>query len=184
MIRTLFKRHALDCLGKKYPKRYRPRFEDDIMVNVIKGINADSFTEKEFRRFLDTEFVVTPRSDRMGCSLEGISEIKSNIPAVSESCPVVPGSIQILPSGCPVVLLNDAQATGGYPQIACVTSADLWKIGQAVPGTRVFFRETDVRTARSEYQKKWVETGITERNPEVRFYSKTSKYHYEITLKD
>lgn len=53
---------------------------------------------------------------------------------------VVPGAIQVPPSGQPVVFLADHPVTGGYPVIAVVRSADLPVLAQARPGQRVSFR--------------------------------------------
>lgn len=49
------------------------------------------------------------------------------------------GAIQVPPDGEPVVLLADAQTTGGYYVPAVVISADFWKIGQLRPGDTVGF---------------------------------------------
>jgi antagonist of KipI len=49
------------------------------------------------------------------------------------------GSIQVPPSGEPVLLMADRQTTGGYPQIATVIAADLPAAGQLAPGDRVEF---------------------------------------------
>jgi allophanate hydrolase subunit 2 len=45
------------------------------------------------------------------------------------------GSIQVPPSGQPIVFLADHPITGGYPVIGVVTEDDLDLIGQAPPGT-------------------------------------------------
>ncbi len=52
---------------------------------------------------------------------------------------VFPGVLQVPPSGQPILLLNDAQTTGGYPKIGVVISADLWKIAQLPFGSLVRF---------------------------------------------
>ena len=44
---------------------------------------------------------------------------------------VIPGTIQVPPSGQPIILMGDAQTTGGYPRIGVVIRADLWKLAQA-----------------------------------------------------
>jgi allophanate hydrolase len=55
------------------------------------------------------------------------------------SDPIVAGSIQVPGSGQPIVLLADAQATGGYPKIGIVISADLPVLGRRRPGDLVRF---------------------------------------------
>jgi allophanate hydrolase subunit 2 len=43
---------------------------------------------------------------------------------------VLPGTIQVPGNGQPIVLMSDAQTTGGYPRIGAVIRADLWKLAQ------------------------------------------------------
>ncbi|MEU4314611.1 biotin-dependent carboxyltransferase family protein [Nocardia sp. NPDC024068] len=50
------------------------------------------------------------------------------------------GSIQVPPSGQPVVFLADHPVTGGYPVIAVVADADIDRMAQARPGQRLKFR--------------------------------------------
>ncbi len=133
--------------GCVVPLKDRPVYSSEVMVRVIRGINAGFFSDKEYKKLFTVPFKVTQRLDRMGCCLEGGTPIVSDKQGLMLSCPATPGSIQVPPSGQPVVLLQDAQATGGYPQIGCVISADLWKLGQVVPGDTVFFEETDIKTA-------------------------------------
>ena len=33
-------------------------------------------------------------------------------------------------NGQPIVLMNDAQTTGGYPRIACIIDADMYQLAQ------------------------------------------------------
>jgi biotin-dependent carboxylase-like uncharacterized protein len=53
---------------------------------------------------------------------------------------MVPGAIQVPPSGQPTVLLADHPVTGGYPVIAVVADASLDAFAQLRPGQRVEFR--------------------------------------------
>ena len=53
---------------------------------------------------------------------------------------MVPGALQVPPSGRPTILLADGPVTGGYPVIAVVTDACLDLVAQARPGTRIRFR--------------------------------------------
>ena len=49
------------------------------------------------------------------------------------------GSIQVPPSGQPIVHLANHPPTGGYPVIAVVDRADVGRLAQAPPGTRIHF---------------------------------------------
>ena len=46
-------------------------------------------------------------------------------------------------SGAPIVLLAEHQATGGYPVIATVISADIGLVAQRLPGERLRFVRVD-----------------------------------------
>ncbi|MGW5386609.1 5-oxoprolinase subunit C family protein [Nocardia sp. NPDC003963] len=52
------------------------------------------------------------------------------------------GSVQVPPSGQPVVFLADHPITGGYPVIAVVADADIDRMAQARPGQLIRFRRT------------------------------------------
>ncbi len=56
---------------------------------------------------------------------------------------MVAGSVQVPPSGEPVVFLSDHPVTGGYPVIGTVISADLPIAAQAAPGTQLRFSFID-----------------------------------------
>ena len=80
----------------------------------------------------------------MGVKLEdaaGIFQDQRRLSLVSDA--IVPGDIQILGDGTPIVLMRDHQPTGGYPRIATIVSADLDRFAQMRPGTAVIFRPVD-----------------------------------------
>ena len=64
---------------------------------------------------------------------------------VSEA--VAPGTIQVPPSGHPILLLGDCQTIGGYPRIGHVITVDLPIAAQLWPGDEVHFHEVTLREA-------------------------------------
>jgi biotin-dependent carboxylase-like uncharacterized protein len=89
---------------------------------------------------------VAAGSDRVGLRLEGPS-IRLHDPADLPSFGLIPGSIQVPPDGVPIVLLADAQTTGGYPVMAVAIAADMPRLCQLRPGTEVHFAETTIAAA-------------------------------------
>jgi antagonist of KipI len=91
-------------------------------------------------------FMVSPDSDRMGVRFDG-PELKRNddVDLVSEA--VAPGTIQVPPSGKPILLLGDCQTIGGYPKIAHVITVDLPIAAQLRAGDQVRFREVSFADA-------------------------------------
>ena len=49
------------------------------------------------------------------------------------------GSIQVPPSGEPILLMADRQTTGGYPQVATLIASDIPRAGQLAPGDWIEF---------------------------------------------
>jgi 5-oxoprolinase (ATP-hydrolysing) subunit C len=62
---------------------------------------------------------------------------------------IVPGTVQIPTSGEPIIQLVDANTCGGYPKLVNVIEADLWKLGQLMPGRTLRFELTDIDAALS-----------------------------------
>ncbi|AXE28583.1 allophanate hydrolase [Chromobacterium phragmitis] len=91
---------------------------------------------------------LTARSNRMGYRLAGPT-LRLEQPMEMPSHGALPGLIQLPPDGQPIMLMADAQATGGYPRLAMVLAADLWQLGQARLGSHLHFllasREDEVR---------------------------------------
>lgn len=118
----------------------------DAPIRVVLGPQDDFFTEAGIATFLSGEYTVTPQSDRMGFRMDGpVLEHAKGFNIVSDG--IVSGSIQVPGSGLPIVLLADAQTTGGYPKIATVISADLPVLGRRRPGRKVRFVAVSVEAA-------------------------------------
>ncbi|WP_246359018.1 5-oxoprolinase subunit C family protein [Paenibacillus phytorum] len=129
----------------------RPGYEDNPVVRVVKGKEAALFTEASVRSFLAQSYIVTAQSDRMGYRLEGKElELSDGVPSEMISEAVVQGTIQVPPSGQPILLMADCQTTGGYPRIAHVITADLPLVAQVKPGGKIRFREVSHREAQEQ----------------------------------
>jgi biotin-dependent carboxylase-like uncharacterized protein len=94
-----------------------------------------------------TTWRVAAASDRRGLRLEGPA-LELAVPSDGPSHGVPGGTIQVAPSGLPMVLLPDAGPTGGYPILAIVATADRSIPGQARPGGTIRFRLVDIDAAR------------------------------------
>jgi allophanate hydrolase subunit 2 len=52
---------------------------------------------------------------------------------------LLPGVVQVPHNGQPIVLMNDAQTTGGYPRIATIIEADMYQLAQIPLGQPIHF---------------------------------------------
>lgn len=112
---------------------------DELELALAPGPRADWFDASALRLLFEAVWTVSDAADRVGARLEG-PELVRRRPGELPSEGMVPGALQVPPSGRPTVLLADGPVTGGYPVIAVVTDASLDALGQARPGTRIRFR--------------------------------------------
>jgi biotin-dependent carboxylase-like uncharacterized protein len=108
------------------------------MIRVIPGPDADEFAPDWRDALLQASWKVTNQSNRMGYRLDGPALIRRATEEL-RSHAVFPGVIQVPAGGAPIVLMADAQATGGYPRIASVIAADQWRLAQIAPGRSIQF---------------------------------------------
>ena len=124
-----------------------PASDGATVLRVMAGPESAQFSAATRRQFHGAAWRITPQSNRMGSRLAG-PEIKRLRGAGDMlSAGVIPGTVQVPPSGQPIILMGDAQTTGGYPRIAVVIRADLWKLAQAPLGGLLRLEEVDGDTA-------------------------------------
>lgn len=115
-------------------------------LRFIRGVDWNRFNDVTIQRFTQHEFTVSPDSDRMGVRFDG-SELKREDETDLISEAVAPGTIQVPPSGKPILLLGDCQTIGGYPKIAHVITVDLGIAAQLRAGDGVRFFEVSLQDA-------------------------------------
>jgi antagonist of KipI len=116
------------------------------ILQVVRGVDWTRFNASTLQRFTSEAFAVSPDSDRMGVRLAG-PELRPTNDAELISEAVAPGTIQIPPSGQPILLLGDCQTIGGYPKIAHVITVDISVVAQLRPGDHVRFSEVSLTDA-------------------------------------
>ena len=128
----------------------RPAYAREPVVRLLQGAHASSLTAESRDRLFREAFRVSPQSDRMGYRLEGAPlQLTAPLELLSEA--VVFGTMQLPPSGEPIVLMADRQTTGGYPRIGEVVTVDLPLMAQLKPGDQVRFRPVSLVDAQRLY---------------------------------
>jgi biotin-dependent carboxylase-like uncharacterized protein len=115
------------------------------LIRVLPGPEFDDFAAAARDVLFKASWKLTSQSNRMGYRLEGPMLARQGTDEL-RSHAVFPGVIQVPPNGAPIVLMSDAQATGGYPRIGCVIAADHWRLAQIAPGMSIQF-EPCIRAA-------------------------------------
>ena len=137
----------LDNLGTASLSKARKPSADG-PFRFIWGVHIDMFAAATRQSFLSSSFTISSRMDRMGVRLndsEKVFAAATNLFLASEA--IVPGDLQIMGDGTPIVLMRDHQPTGGYPRIATIISADLDRFAQTRPGTSIAFTPVTVERA-------------------------------------
>ncbi|MDR8018310.1 5-oxoprolinase subunit B/C family protein [Nesterenkonia aerolata] len=113
------------------------REDGAVPLRFTRGPRDDWFDEEEVRALSQQRWVVTQESDRIGIRVEPADGGRPLTRARTDELPsegVVRGSLQMPPSGLPVLFLNDHPVTGGYPVIGVVVPEDMSHAAQLAPG--------------------------------------------------
>lgn len=111
----------------------------ELTLDVVLGPRDDWFTTAAVRLLVESAWIVSPTSNRVGVRLSGppLERIRTEeLP--SEPC--LRGSIQVAADGQPIVFGPDHPVTGGYPVIAVVVDEHTDRLAQAAPGQVLRFR--------------------------------------------
>ena len=94
---------------------------------MYKGPEFDALNEDQKSKVLDAFFTISNTINRMAIQLE--EKIANTLPSIITS-PVLPGTIQLTPSGKLIVLMRDCQTTGGYPRVLQLSENSINHIAQ------------------------------------------------------
>jgi antagonist of KipI len=120
-----------------------PRGWPLINLPVLPGRHWPALTEATRLLLLSQEWAVSAQSNRQGLRLEPLAGKGASLDATGfgalASEAMALGTVQLPPSGCPVILLAEHQTTGGYPRVLEVASAAIGLLAQASGGSRIRF---------------------------------------------
>ncbi|MGR4049105.1 5-oxoprolinase subunit PxpC [Kosakonia cowanii] len=107
-------------------------------IRALPGPEYHEFDAASQEAFWRLPWHINPQSNRMGYRLQGQPLVRTTERDLL-SHGLLPGVIQVPSNGQPIVLMNDCQTTGGYPRIACIIEADLYRLAQIRLGQPVHF---------------------------------------------
>jgi biotin-dependent carboxylase-like uncharacterized protein len=136
----------LPLAGRCCPPERRPAYRAEPVLRLLPGPHLHRFVPDALERLLSAPYVIGSSANRMGYRLEG-PILPYAAPCSLPSLGVLPGVIQVPPDGNPILLMADAQSTGGYPIIGVVIEPDLALAAQLLPGDRLRFQGTSLEDA-------------------------------------
>lgn len=110
-------------------------------IHVYAGPEFSSLHEEEKNLLFSTSYTISQLSNRMAIQLD--QNLINKAEQILTS-PVFPGTIQLTPSGKLIILMRDAQVTGGYPRILQVKEAHIDLLSQMSPGTKFSFKLIEI----------------------------------------
>jgi len=121
------------------------------VIRILAGPEYNLLNTAVIKELLSRKFTISNQSNRMGYRLESsLANYQTPLEVISSG--VVPGTIQVTHSGQLIVLMADAQTTGGYPRIANVISDDQDSLAQMKPGDQFRFRLVSLDEAYQELE--------------------------------
>lgn len=107
--------------------------------DIYAGPEFASLSANSQERLKNISYELSPDSNRMGLRLRG-PLLSAEYFQLTDSRPVLPGFLQLPPSGQPIIVLQDGQTTGGYPRIAYLARPDLGRLNQIHLGAEIQLR--------------------------------------------
>lgn len=108
-------------------------------IEVLNGPEYHLLSTSEKKMFTETDFSISPVSNRMGFQLT--ESLPIHLDEIISS-PVQPGTVQLTSGGQLIVLMRDAQTTGGYPRIFQLTENSINQLSQTKIGDTFRFKLT------------------------------------------
>ncbi|WCO00417.1 5-oxoprolinase subunit C family protein [Psychroserpens ponticola] len=96
-------------------------------IKVFKGMEFNCLSKIEQNTLLSTKFTISKDSNRMAYHVN--ETLENTIEPIITSL-VLPGTVQLTPSGKLMILMRDCQTTGGYPRILQVSEAAINHLSQ------------------------------------------------------
>ena len=121
--------------NSKILKKNKFKFKLKKSMDVFKGPEFDLLSIKVKKMLFKNEFTIRTNS-RMGYNLE--EKVQIGIKSIISS-PVMPGTIQLTPSGKMIILHRDCQTTGGYPRILQLNKSSLNHLSQIKSNEKIKF---------------------------------------------
>lgn len=138
------------------PPDYRPTFSNAVGLRACASAETTLLTGQDRALLFEETFIAGRQATRMGIAMTG-HKLSPNSDGKMKSAPVFPGTIQCPPSGIPVMLLCDAQTTGGYPRIASIARCDRHLLGQIRPGDHIQLLERSPEAALQDFAAKQIQ---------------------------
>ncbi|MGC6429445.1 MAG: biotin-dependent carboxyltransferase family protein [Jejuia sp.] len=109
---------------------------DSNELEVFEGPEFEFLSKDEREHLLTKTFSISKDNSRMGYQLN--ETLQNKLESIITS-PVLPGTVQLTPSGKLIVLMKDCQTTGGYPRVLQLSEDAISVLSQKSTGQNIKF---------------------------------------------
>jgi biotin-dependent carboxylase-like uncharacterized protein len=102
-------------------------------LECFPGPEFDQLNERQKKKLLEL-FTISEDNNRVGYRLN--EDIENDLPQILTSA-VLPGTVQLTPSGKLIVLMRDCQVTGGYPRVLQLSEYAISRLSQKIAGEKI-----------------------------------------------
>jgi len=117
--------------------KFNSDFFENAILEVSKGPEFEALPVSLKEELEARVFTISKNNNRMGYQF--VETLENNIPSIL-TAPVLPGTVQLTPSGNLIILMRDGQTSGGYPRILQLTEESINVLAQKKVGDSVLFR--------------------------------------------
>ncbi|MBT8308849.1 MAG: biotin-dependent carboxyltransferase family protein, partial [Bacteroidia bacterium] len=114
---------------------------DTKKLTAYKGPEFDLLSNSSQDKLFNQEFTISNTHSRMGYQLNEFLE--NDLKSILTSH-VLPGTVQLTPSGKLLVLMRDAQTTGGYPRVLQLSESAINIMAQKNTNDKISFKREEL----------------------------------------
>lgn len=111
---------------------------NDSTISVYEGPEFYQLKDSQKEQLFSKPFTISKDNNRMAYQLQEV--IPNSLEPIITS-PVLPGTLQLTPSGKLIVLMRDCQTTGGYPRVLQLTNEAINTLAQKYSGNSISFQK-------------------------------------------
>jgi len=106
-------------------------------IEVFKGPEFECLSKSQQSKLLSEPFTISNNNNRMAYQLK--EPLKNSLDAIITSS-VLPGTVQLTPSGKLIILMRDCQTTGGYPRVLQLKESSIDILAQKLTNQFILFK--------------------------------------------
>lgn len=110
------------------------------IIEAYPGPEFERLSQSQQKKLFATTFKTDKNSNRMAVQME--EGLENDLDPITTG-PVIPGTVQLTPSGKMIILMKDCQTTGGYPRILQLSEKAQQVLAQKTPGEKISLRKIE-----------------------------------------